>query len=207
MYIAGQGVIPVTRKQPFRLRSAGAEAIIASLKDAGLDRKAVGAVYAGNMLSGMLSNQQNVAALLATEAGLHGVEVATAEVCCGSGAAAMRWGMMSLLSGIHETVVIAGVEAMTHVDLDIVTRSLVTASDWDSEGGTGETFISLNGVLMDLYMKKYNVDREGFYPFSAVAHQNALTSPHALIKKAVSADDYKNSKVHSFFHFSFLSHT
>lgn len=195
VYIAGQGIVPVTRKQGFPIRKSGAQAIQLALKDAGIDGSAVGAVYAGNMLAGMLSNQQHIATLLATEAGLAGVEAATVEACCGSGGAALRWGFMSLLSGIHNTVVVAGVEAMTHVDTDAATKGLATASDWDSEGGKGETFVSLNGILMDMYLQKYNVDRESFLSFSATAHQNAMTSPHALLKKTVTAEDYKNSKV------------
>ena len=195
VYIAGQGIVPVSRKQSFSLRKFGAQAISAALNDAGLDRGAVDAIYTGNMMAGMLSNQQHISVLLATEAGLSGVEAASVEACCGSGGAALRWGYMSILSGIHDTVVVAGVEAMTHVDSDAVTKGLATASDWDSEGGQGETFVSLNGILMDLYIKQYGVDRESFLPFSATAHQNALTSPHALLKKTVTADDYRNSKV------------
>ena len=195
VYIAGQGLVPVSKKQAFSLRMAGAKSISAALKDAGLEKSAIGALYAGNMLAGQLSHQQHIAVLLATEAGLSGVEATTVEACSGSGGAALRLGYMSILSGIHETVIVAGIEAMTHVDPTDVTRGLATASDWEAEGGKGETFVSLNGILMDLYIKKYGVDRESFYPFSANAHQNAMTSPHALLKKVATADDYKKSKV------------
>jgi acetyl-CoA C-acetyltransferase len=195
VYIVGQGIVPVSRKQAFPIGKMGAQAINAAIQDAGIESRAVGAVYAGNMLAGMLSNQQHIATLLASEAGLAGVEAASVEACCGSGGAALRWGYMSLLSGIHDTVVVAGVEAMTHVDTESATKGLATASDWDSEGGKGETFVSLNGILMDMYIKKYKVDREIFFPFSATAHQNAMTSPHAMLKKAVSAEAYRDSKV------------
>jgi acetyl-CoA C-acetyltransferase len=195
--VIGQGMVPVSRKKEFSIRKSGATAINAALADAGLEKGAVGALYVGNMLSGILSNQQHIGVLLATEAGLSGVEAATVEACCGSGGSALRWGYMSILSGIHDTVVVAGVEAMTHVELDPVTKGLAAASDWDSEGGQGETFVSLNGILMDLYIKQYGVDRESFLPFAMTAHQNALTSPHALLKKPVTADDYRASKARS----------
>jgi acetyl-CoA acetyltransferase len=43
-------------------------------------------------------------------------EAATTEACCGAGGAALRWGYMAVASGIYETVVVAGVEAMIHAD-------------------------------------------------------------------------------------------
>jgi acetyl-CoA C-acetyltransferase len=39
------------------------------------------ALYVGNMMSGMLSNQQHLGPLLASAAGLEGIEAVTAEVC------------------------------------------------------------------------------------------------------------------------------
>jgi acetyl-CoA acetyltransferase len=40
--------------------------------------------------TGMLSDQQHVGPLLATVAGLSGIEATTVEACCGSGGAALR---------------------------------------------------------------------------------------------------------------------
>jgi len=195
VYIAGHGVVPVSRKKEFSMRHSGATAISRALEDAGVQANAVQALYVGNMMSGMLSNQQNVSVLLATQAGLDGIETVTLEGCCGSGGSALRVGYMSIMSGIYDTVVVAGVEAMTHLETDVVTKGLATASDWEREGGKGATFVSLNGTLMQKYLDTYKVDRESFLPFAAVAHQNASTSPHALLKKTITAEDYKNSKV------------
>lgn len=69
MFLAGQGMVPITRKKPTSLRELGGAAISAAVADAGLDSKEIGALYVGNMMSGMLSNQQHVGPLLATEAG------------------------------------------------------------------------------------------------------------------------------------------
>lgn len=120
VYIAGQGMVPITRNKGATLKEMGAAAITAAMADAGVDPKRVGAVYVGNMMSGMLSDQQHMGPYLATAAGLVGVEATTIEACCGGGGAALRMGYMAVASGMHETVVVAGVEQMTHRDRDVV---------------------------------------------------------------------------------------
>ena len=145
------------------------------------------------MLSGMLSHQQHLGALVADAAGLRGVEAATAEAACGSGAAAMRWGYMAIASGIHDVVVVCGVEKMTHTDRYETTRALATASDWPAEGAHGHSFVSLNAVIMQEYIKRYWVNRSLFAAFAINAHANALTNPNALFHKAVTIEKYEES--------------
>ena len=53
-------------------------------------------------------------------------------------------------SGLHDTVLVVGVEAMTHTEAAITTESLATASHWPTEGGKGATFVSLNAGLMQV---------------------------------------------------------
>ena len=124
VFLAGQGQVPVTRKQAdVTLASMGGEAVRRALRDADVDPARVGALYASNMMSGMLSNQQHIGPLVADAAGgLEGVEAATAEACCGAGGAALRWGTMAVASGLVDVVVVAGVEQMTHASAPEVTK-------------------------------------------------------------------------------------
>jgi acetyl-CoA C-acetyltransferase len=195
VYIAGVGLQPVTRKGNVNLASMGGAAIKAAISDAQIESSSVGALYVGNMLSGMLSSQQHLGALLSNAGGLGLVESATAEACCGSGGAALRWGYLAVTSGAHDTVIVAGVEHMTHVEVERATKGLATASDWTSEGGKGETFVSLNGAIMKEYMRRYNVKHSAFAPFAVTAHQNALTSAHSTLKINVTAESYEASRV------------
>ena len=113
------GMVPITRNKGATLKEMGAAAISEAMADAGVDPKRVGALYVGNMMSGMLSDQQHLGPYIATAAGLAGVEATTIEACCGGGGAALRMGYMAVASGMHETVVVAGVEQMTHQDRDM----------------------------------------------------------------------------------------
>ena len=80
VYVAGAGLVPVTRKQNTTLDGAGGAAVRSALAQSGVDPLAVGALYVGNMMAGMLSKQQHLGPLVANAAGLDNAEATTAEV-------------------------------------------------------------------------------------------------------------------------------
>ena len=192
VYITGYGQLKIEKKTSLSIREMGATVIKSALKDAQTEH--ADAVFIGNMLSGMLSNQQQLGPLLASKAGLYGVEALTIEAACASGGAALRAGVMSILSGMADTVVVCGVEKMSHDDKDFVTKCIATASDWETEGGMGETFVTLNAQLMKMYMDEYRVASESFGMFGVNAHRNANKNPNALFHKEISLEDYAVSK-------------
>ena len=56
----------------------------------------------------------------------------------------------------------------------------------------GETFVSLNGALMKLYMEKYGLPHSAFAPFPLVAHANASLSEEAVFhKKGLDAEQFE----------------
>ena len=104
VYIIGVGQTEVGRHSNLSLRMLAARAVKAAMQDAGAE--SVEGLYVGNMLSGVLLNQQHLGALIADAAGLRGIDAATAEAACGSGGAAVRWGVMAVGSGQHDMVAV-----------------------------------------------------------------------------------------------------
>jgi acetyl-CoA C-acetyltransferase len=195
VFIAGVGQTPVNKDNDVRGRYLGTAAVKAALDDARVDAGRIDALYVGNMLAGILANQQQLGALIADYAGLAGTEAVTIEAACASGGAATRMGYLAVAGGSHDIVVVCGVERMTHVERDTVTRALATAADWELEGVCGESFLSLNAALMRAYMDAYNVAAERFAPFAINAHRNALTNAHALLHKALDGATYAASRL------------
>lgn len=174
-------MVDVTRHKNQSLEELGSQAVIGALRHANdMPASVPTALYVGNMLSGILSHQQHLGPLIAGASGLIGPEAFTAEGCCGAGGAALHLARMAIASGQHETVVVVGVEQMTHSKS--VTQSLATASHWSTEGSQGKTFVSLNAYLMQEYMLRYNITHDKFAPFALLAHANAATASHAVFK-------------------------
>ena len=192
VYITGIGQVKVEKASPLSLRELGAKAIRAAMADAGVERAE--ALYLGNMLSGMVSHQQQLAPIVASAAGLHGIEAVTLEAACGSGGAALRNAFMAVMSGMCDTVVVCGLEKMSHPDKEFITQSIATASDWEIEGGMGESFVTLNAGLMQRYLDAYRIPPDSFAPFGINAHHNANRNPNALFHKEITTADYLASK-------------
>jgi acetyl-CoA C-acetyltransferase len=195
VFIAGVGQTPITKDSATRGRYLGAAAVKAALADAGIEAERIGALYVGNMLSGILAQQQQLGGLIADYTGLAGIEAVTVEAACASGGAAVRVAYQAVAGGSYDAVAVCGVERMTHVDRDSVTRALATAADWELEGVCGESFLSLNATLMRAYMDKYGVAAERFAPFAITAHRNALTNANALLHKPLDLETYSSSRV------------
>lgn len=195
VYLIGIGQTQISKNGGRRGRYLAAEAIGKAIENAGIDRKQVGMLVTGNMTAARLTQQQQLGALIADFAGLRGVEAASVETACSSGASAARWGVMSVGGGFHDVAVVCGIERMTHSPLEATTAALATASDWELEGCKGETFISLNAKIMKLYMETYKVAAKDFGHFPIAAHDNGMNNPMGFLHKKIDMDVYLNSRM------------
>jgi acetyl-CoA C-acetyltransferase len=186
--IIGIGQTPVGEHWEKSLRHLAHDAVIAAMRDAGIET--AGALYVGNMLSGQLAGQEHLGALIADFVGLRGIEAMKIEAACGSGAAALRVGMMAVASGMQDLVLVCGVEKMTDAVGDEVTSALATAADQEYEVSQGISFVGLNALLMRRYMHDFGVSKDAFAPFTINAHRNGVNNPYAMFRSPVSAAAY-----------------
>ncbi|MBC7256012.1 MAG: hypothetical protein H5T66_07930 [Chloroflexi bacterium] len=101
--ILGLGQTPVDEHWEMSLRDLGAQAVVTALKDAGLE--AAELLVVGNMLSGSLSHQENLGALIADYAGLRGIEALKVEAACASGAMAVRMAYLAVAGGVVDVAI------------------------------------------------------------------------------------------------------
>jgi len=191
--IIGIGQTQVGEHWDVSIRDLGSQAILAALKDAGIDRPS--ALYVGNMLSGPLAGQEQLATLLADWSGLRGIEAMKVEAACASGAAALRVGILAVASGWHDLVVVCGVEKMTDADGEEVTLGLMSAADAEYESIHGTSFVSLNAILMRRYMEEYKVAHDAFAGFPINSHANAVHNPYAMFKQAISVETFRQARM------------
>ncbi len=188
--IIGIGQTKIHEHWERSIRDLAGEAFFAALKDA--RRESVEALFLGNMLSGLIDQQNNLGTVVADWVGLKG-EATKIESACSSGASAFRAGIMAVASGEVNSAMIVGVEKMTDAAPTEVTSALATAADSDWELEQGVSFVGLNALVMQRYMHEYGWKHEDFAPFSINSHANAIHNPYARLPFAISAKQYTNS--------------
>jgi acetyl-CoA C-acetyltransferase len=193
--IIGIGQTPVEEHWDRSLRHLAGDAVLAAMQDAGIEPGAVDALYVGNMLSGPLTGQEHLGALIADFVGLRGIEAVKVEAACGSGAAALRLGYAAVAGGLHDFVIVAGVEKMTDTTTAETTTGLVMAADADYESVHGLTFVGINALLMRRYMYEYGVKHEDFANFTVNAHRNATNNPNAMYRNKVTAEQFSRARM------------
>ncbi|RMG95568.1 MAG: thiolase domain-containing protein [Chloroflexi bacterium] len=188
--IVGIGQIPVKKAYYRSLREIAAQVVRLAMEDAGVDR--VDALFAGNMLSDELQGQKQLAALIADEAGLYGIEALAVRAATASGAAALRMAYLAVASGEADLAIAVGVEKMSE---GVATPALAKALDARYEVAAGATLLSKNAELMRLYRQRYNVPEDAFVNFAVNAHANARHNPNALFRQRVTARTVRRSRV------------
>jgi acetyl-CoA C-acetyltransferase len=191
--ILGIGQIKVDEHWDLSLRELGGNAAFAAMHDAGLDQ--VDALFVGNMLSPLVSGQNQLGAFYSDWIGLWGQEAVKVEAACGSGAAALRAGLMAVAAGDIESALVVGVEKMTDKAGHDVTAALATAADADYEVEQGISFVGINALVMRRYMHEYGWKHEDFAPFSINAHANAMHNPFARLHEKISVEKFEKSSM------------
>jgi acetyl-CoA C-acetyltransferase len=188
--IIGVGQTKIDEQWERSIRQIAVEAIRAALIDAG--REDAGALFVGNMMSGILNSQNNLGPLVADWAGLK-VPAVKVEAACGSGGAALRCGLMAVASAEVDSALVVGVEKMTDRHPHEVTAALATAADADYEVEMGVSFVGLNALIMRRYMHEYGWKHADFAPFAINAHANAMHNPFARLHQKITLEDFEKS--------------
>ena len=188
--IVGIGQVPVVSATADKLRTLGATVVRRAMEDAGVER--VDALFASNMLADELQGQKHIAALIADEAGLAGIEALEAQAAMASGAAALRMAYLAVGSGELDLAVVVGVEKMSEGQAAAAMSKALDAK----EVKDGATLISKSADILRLYRKRYKVPEDGLVNFPVVAHANARHNPNALFRDmTVRAQTVLNSRI------------
>ena len=110
-----------------------------------------------------------------------------------TGGSAAQAGYFHIASGLFNTVLVVGAEKQG----DTPDTQLILNKIWDPRF---ELDIALNAINMSSFqavrhMEKYGTTEEHLAKVSVRAHGNALSNPHAHIKKAVSIEDVLASRI------------
>ena len=191
--VLGIGQTKIDEHWDKSLREIGGEAAFAAMQDAGLGK--VDALFVGNMLSPLVSAQNQLGTFFADWIGLWHQESVKVEAACASGAAAFRAGLMAVASGEIDSALVVGVEKMTDKAGHDVTAALATAADADYEVEQGVSFVGINALVMRRYMHEFGWKHADFAPFSINAHANAMHNPFARLHQKINVDQFERSSM------------
>lgn len=185
--IIGLGRTSVGEHWELSLRELALEAIQAAMQDAHLGPNDIDAVIIGNALANVMGRQTHLGPLIASFAGLHGIEAHVVEAADASGGLALRQGVAMVASGLASTVLVLGVEKVTDCVGSERNAALAVTLDAEFEGIQGATPAAIAGLLMRRYLHTYQLGLEHFEGFSINAHANGSKNPGAMFRNTIKA--------------------
>lgn len=166
---------------------------LGAMHDAGITAKDLEAIYGGNMSGGSFVGQEHSASLIADGAGLAHIPSIRVESACASGGAALRQGYLAIASGMHDLIVVGGVEKMTDVSTDMATDVLATAADQEWESFYGLTFPGAYALLARRHMHEFGTTEEQMAEVAVKNHYNGARNPNAQYQKEITIETVMNS--------------
>jgi acetyl-CoA C-acetyltransferase len=169
------------------------EAADEALGEAGMTLKDIDLLVTGNMCLPAIANQCHGGAYLASGIGFSGRSLAV-EAACASGGLAIRQAVAAVLSGMVTRVLVLGVEKMTDVSAEVITKSLMAAAD-EGEQLAGATFPSLYGMMHRSYQENNELTDEQMAGHAVKNHYHGSMNPLAHFQKEVSVQDVVSSSM------------
>ena len=193
--IVGVGMTKFGEHWERGFRDLVTEAGVKALEDAGMSGAEITAGYVGTMAAGSLIGQEHTGALIADYMGLNPIPITRVEGACASGSLALRQGIMAVASGMHDVVVVGGVEKMTDLDTAEVSEILGGAGDQEWELFLGATFPALYAMMAKRYMHEYGATEEMLASVAVKNHKHGSMNPLAQFQNEITIQEVLDSKM------------
>ncbi len=150
-------------------------------------KRDIKAMFVGHM-GESYEHQGHMGSVAADWSGLVGVPATRTEAACASSGAALRAGVMAVLSGLADVVMVGGLEKMTHRSTTEVTEYLAMASDYPFEQFHGITFPGLFALMATAHMHAYGTTQEQMAKVAVKNHHHASLNPKAHLQKEITLE-------------------
>jgi len=194
--IVSAGLSRFGRREGVYARELFAEAVSEAFERCpNLDpKKDIGALFVGHM-GESYEHQGHTGPTLAGWAGLTPSAAVRTEGACASSGVALRLGIMSVLSGLYDVVMVGGAEKMTHRATAEATEFLAMASDYPFEQWNGMTFPGLFALMATAHMHKYGTTERQLALVAVKNHKHGALNPKAHMQREVTLEQALASRV------------
>jgi acetyl-CoA C-acetyltransferase len=191
--ITGIGSTTFAKHEGRSIESLAVEAGNAAIRQSGLERHEIGAVYFGNFVAGPLLGQEVLAGITGDELGLGPIPCTKVEGACASGGIAFRHAVLAVATGQCNAALVVGAEKMTHASNAAITSALNCAMDNRSDGPSGLTFPGLFGLTWRVHAAKYGTTRDEVSAVIIKNKANGLKNPLAQMGATLTPDTIRQS--------------
>ncbi len=212
-YIAGVGMTRFGKYLDRGLKSIGAEAVVAALKDAGIEKTDLQAAWVGNAAAGVVTGQECIRGEVVLRGmGIGKIPVVNVENACASSSTAFNQACAMVSAGYYDCVLALGVEKLYHedkrktfgafsgaVDVEAFTEIMASLKKNAEASGAGTASKGAGekrSMFMDIYamaarghMKAYGTTVEQFAGVSAKNSLHGSLNPRAQYREALSVEE------------------
>ena len=192
--VIGVGKTPFGAFADRDLRSLAVEAGEKCLKDSGVAPAGIESFYLGNFAGPSFAGQSHLAPFVSTALGIRGVPATRVEAACASGGSAFFHAWLEVAAGIHDLVMVVGVEKMTSQSTARVSEILAQAGDCGGEMLAGNTFASLFAMIARRHMYEFGTKREHLAAVAVKNHANGALNPDAHMRKVITMEQALNGR-------------
>lgn len=190
--VIGGGHTRFTANSPNTSLELAAEASMDAVLQAGLTPKDIQAICCGNVLGEFSDGQGMIHSYLANDLGCSHVPAFRYEGACATGTMAVRDAAMWIASGVHDIILVCGVEKATAMGTPLATRTFAMFGDSRFEYPAGFTFPAVFAMLAHLYAAHYDIPlkklKQQMAQVSVQSHFYGVNNPNAQFQKEITVE-------------------
>lgn len=191
VWIAGAGMTRFGRRDE-NLPDLMAEAALAAMSDAGIDRPDALVVAAMNPEE--FTGEGNYGSLIGTRLGLSHVPALRVETATSSGVAAVYAAFAGIAAGFHRSILVVGGEKMTHLPTPRVSELIGRSID-PHEKSYGTTMPALAGLVTRAAMHRRGFTLREISQVAVKNHAQGARNPYAHFQEEVTLEAVMESRL------------
>ncbi len=190
--IVGSGHGRFGKRVNVGIRELAHEAVTELFEETKQDLNSVDATVIG-IAADEFNGQGAPAAVITDEIGLSNKPTIRIESACATGTASIRTAYSLIKSGLHDTILVVGVEKMTAISSAYATELMARAGDIRWEFPFGCSFPGYYALMATAHMAEFGTDREMLSSVGVKNHYYGSKNPVAHIQKEVSLEEAMNA--------------
>ena len=180
--ILGVSVVPFGKYEDTPVEDIARPAVIAAMKDSGLERTNIDAAFVAHLYQCEVLGQRILKGLRFPE-----ITITNIENACAGGSSAVREAWLSVATGEHDVVLVIGAEKMA--------RGLVSFVSADVESALGNTAPAQYALAARRHMHEFGTSAEAFAQIGVKSRYHASLNPNAWFRERVSVEDVLRSRL------------